>query len=59
MPEFLANLTTLQWIGLGFVALFLVKRVFKWALILGIVLVVAAPYLSELPVISDVLATLS
>jgi hypothetical protein len=58
MPEILSSLSAFQWLGIAFVALFLVKRVFKWALVLGVVLFVAAPYLTEIPAVAELLTQL-
>ena len=55
MPEILSSLSIFQWLGIAFVALFLIKRVFKWALVLGIGLFVAAPYLVEIPAVAQFL----
>ncbi len=47
MPEFLTQLSPIQIVGIIFVAIFIAKKLLKWAIIVGILLVVAVPYLTE------------
>ena len=47
MPDFLTQFSPIQIIGLVFVAVFIAKKLLKWAVIVGILLVVVYPYLSH------------
>lgn len=47
LPEFLNGVTPLQILGVVLVALFLFKKLIKWAIILGALFIVVIPYLNE------------
>ena len=47
MPDFLSQLSGVQIVGIVFVAIFIAKKLLKWAIIVGILLVVVYPYLTD------------
>ena len=47
MPDFLSQLSAVQIVGIVFVAIFIAKKLLKWAIIVGILLVVVYPYLTD------------
>ena len=47
MPDFLTQLSAVQIVGIIFVAIFIAKKLLKWAIIVGILLVVVYPYLTD------------
>lgn len=47
LPDFLSSVTPLQILGAVLVALFLFKKLIKWAIILGALFIVVIPYLND------------
>lgn len=47
MPDFLSQLSGVQIVGIVFVAIFIAKKLLKSAIIVGILLVVVYPYLTD------------
>ena len=47
MPDFLSQLSGVQIVGIVFIAIFIAKKLLKSAIIVGILLVVVYPYLTD------------
>jgi hypothetical protein len=47
LPDILSGITPLQIVGVVLVALFLFKKLIKWAIILGALFIVVIPYLND------------
>lgn len=45
--NFLESFSVLNWLGIVLVVFFLAKKLIKWAVIIGLLLVVVLPYLDQ------------
>ena len=45
--NFLESFSVLNWLGIVIVVFFLAKKLIKWAVIIGLLLVVVLPYLDQ------------
>lgn len=54
LPEILNGITPLQLLGAALVAIFLFKKLIKWAIILGALFIVVIPYLNDNGIIEKV-----
>jgi ABC-type protease/lipase transport system fused ATPase/permease subunit len=45
--DFLGTFTILNWLGIVLVVFFLAKKLIKWAVLFGLLVVVVLPYLDE------------
>lgn len=54
LPEILNGVTPLHILGVALVAIFLFKKLIKWAIILGALFIVVIPYLNDNGIIDRV-----